>query len=161
ATVAAAKYLRTLSKLFNGDWHLALASYNGGPGRVQRAMKTTRIGDFWQLSAKPRALPRETREYVPMILAAIVIARNPSQYGFQFEAEDPSEYERVTLPRPVDLRRVAEWSGTTIDQIQSLNPELRRWTTPVKDSQYELKVPSGAGDIVLTRLAEAPPIDLA
>src|SRR5581483_11497705 len=81
ATVAAAKYLRTLFNLFDGDWHLALASYNGGPGRLQRAIK--RAGgfeDFWKLAEKPRLLPRETREYVPMILAAIVIARNPAQY---------------------------------------------------------------------------------
>ena len=86
ATVAAAKYLRTLGKLFGGDWHLALASYNGGPGRMQRAMKNAQLDDFWDLAAKPKLLPRETREYVPMILAAIVIARNPAQYGFEFEA---------------------------------------------------------------------------
>jgi peptidoglycan lytic transglycosylase D len=133
ATQAAAKYLHTLSNLFKGDWHLALASYNGGPGRMQRAMRAARIDDFWKLSDKPRLLPRETREYVPMILAAIVIARNPAQYGFEFEAEQAPTYERVTLPRPVDLRRVAEWTDTTIDQIQALNPELRRWTTPVGD----------------------------
>jgi membrane-bound lytic murein transglycosylase D len=161
ATVAAAKYLRTLSTIFKGDWHLALASYNGGPGRLQRAMKNAHIDDFWKLSEKPRVLPRETREYVPMILAAIVIARNPAQYGFEFESETSTSYERVTLPRPVDLRRVAEWTGSTIDMIQSLNPELRRWTTPVKDTRYELKVPSGKGDIVLTRLQEAPPTDVA
>src|SRR5207247_6368323 len=69
ATVAAAKYLRTLAKLFNGDWHLALASYNGGPGRLQRAMNKARLDDFWKLAEKPKVLPRETREYVPMILA--------------------------------------------------------------------------------------------
>jgi membrane-bound lytic murein transglycosylase D len=161
ATVAAAKYLRTLSSLFNGDWHLALASYNGGPGRMQRAIKTAHLDDFWQLAERPRILPRETREYVPMILAAIVIARNPAQYGFDFEPESAPAYERVTLPRPVDLRRVAEWTATSIDQIQLLNPELRRWTTPVRDTQYELKVPSGTGDIVLARLEESPSADLA
>jgi membrane-bound lytic murein transglycosylase D len=110
ATIAAAKYLRTLSTLFKGDWHLALASYNGGPGRMQRAMKTSRLDDFWALSAKPKLLPRETREYVPMILAAIVIARNPAQYGFEVVTEATQEFEKVTLPRPVDLRRVAEWT---------------------------------------------------
>src|SRR5262249_9654696 len=72
ATVAAAKYLHVLSDLFSGDWHLALASYNGGPGRLQRAMKTARLDDFWKLTEKSKILPRETREYVPMILAAIV-----------------------------------------------------------------------------------------
>ncbi len=77
ATLAAAKYLKTLSRMFDGDWHLALASYNGGPGRVQRAMKRYGRDDFWSLSSNPRWLPRETREYVPMILAAVIIARNP------------------------------------------------------------------------------------
>jgi peptidoglycan lytic transglycosylase D len=161
ATVAAAKYLRTLGKLFGGDWHLALASYNGGPGRMQRAMKNARLDDFWKLAAQPKLLPRETREYVPMILAAIVIARNPAQYGFEFETEEATDYEKVTLPRPVDLRRVAEWTDTSIDEIQALNPELRRWTTPVKDTKYQLKVPAGTGDVVKDRIAHTAAIDLA
>jgi membrane-bound lytic murein transglycosylase D len=161
ATVAAAKYLRTLSKIFGGDWHLALASYNGGPGRLQRAIKSNRLDSFWKLADKPRALPRETREYVPMILAAIVIARNPAQYGFDFETEPATEFDKVTLPRPVDLRRVAEWTDTTIDEIQALNPELRRWTTPMKDTQYALKVPAGKADILLARLGDTASADLA
>ena len=86
ATVAAAKYLKTLASLFSGNWHLALASYNGGPGRVQKAIKRVGVEDFWTLAENPNALPRETREYVPMILAAIIIARNPAQYGFELEA---------------------------------------------------------------------------
>jgi membrane-bound lytic murein transglycosylase D len=161
ATLAAAKYLRTLSKLFGGDWYMALASYNGGPGRLQRAVKTARIDDFWTLAQKPKLLPRETREYVPMILAAIVIARNPAQYGFDFEPESAVPFEKVTLPRPVDLRRVAEWTDTSIDEIQSLNPELRRWTTPVRDTNYELKVPAGTADVVSSKLADASAVDLA
>jgi membrane-bound lytic murein transglycosylase D len=161
ATVAAAKYLKTLATLFSGDWHLALASYNGGPGRLQRAIKRAGVDDFWALAAKPNLLPRETREYVPMILAAIVIARNPLQYGFEIEPEAPATYEEVTLFRPVDLRRIAEWAGTTIDEIQALNPELRRWTTPVKDAQYGLKVPAGTGDRVTARLQDAPTVELA
>lgn len=161
ATFAAAKYLNTLVRLFDGDWHLALASYNGGPGRLQRAIKASRLKDFWRLAEKPRLLPRETRDYVPMILAAIVIARNPTQYGFDFEPEPPHAYETVTLPRPVDLRRVAEWAGTTIDEVQALNPELRRWTTPVNDDAYPLKVPVGTAETVKARLDEAPANDLA
>jgi membrane-bound lytic murein transglycosylase D len=161
ATVAAAKYFRTLGNLFGGDWHLALASYNGGPGRLQRAIKRAGVGDFWTLAANQKFLPRETREYVPMILAAIVIARNPAQYGFDVEPEAPSMHETVRLSRPVDLRRVAEWADTTIDEIQTLNPELRRWTTPVRDTQYELKVPAGTSAQVATRLGDAPGIDLA
>jgi membrane-bound lytic murein transglycosylase D len=161
ATVAAAKYLHTLVKIFDGDWHLALASYNGGPGRLQKAIKRAGVEDFWRLADRPKMLPRETREYVPMILAAIVIARNPAQYGFDFEKEAPPAFDTVTLPRPVDLRRVAEWAGTTIDEIQSLNPELRRWTTPLKDAQYELKVPSGTALKIEARLSDAPVADLA
>ncbi len=161
ATVAAAKYLRTLGSIFNNDWHLALASYNGGPGRMQRAVKTARIDDFWALASQPKLLPRETREYVPMILAAIVIARNPEQYGFNFEAEDTPAFDKVVLPRPVDLRRVAEWTDTSIDEIQALNPELRRWTTPVRDKQYELKVPAGTADIVRDKIADSATTDLA
>jgi membrane-bound lytic murein transglycosylase D len=161
ATIAAAKYLRTLSKIFNGDWHLALASYNGGPGRMQRALKNARLDDFWALAAKPKLIPRETREYVPMILAAIVIARNPGQYGFDFEPDVPTAFDKVTLPRPVDLRRVAEWTDSSIDEIQALNPELRRWTTPVKDTKYQLKVPAGTAHIVNSRLTDAPPGDVA
>jgi membrane-bound lytic murein transglycosylase D len=159
ATAAAARYLKTLGNLFSGDWHLALASYNGGPGRLQRAIKRVGADDFWSLAEKPRALPRETREYVPMILAAIIIARNPAQYGFTFESQAPLAYDEITLPRPADLRRIAEWAGTTIDEIQSLNPELRRWTTPVRDDTYKLKVPSGTADDVLARMKEASPAD--
>ena len=161
ATVAAAKYLRTLSKIFGGDWHLALASYNGGPGRMQRALKTARVDNFWTLTENSKILPRETREYVPMILAAIVIARNPAQYGFDFESEDPVAFDKVTLPRPVDLRRIAEWTDSSIDEIQALNPELRRWTTPVRDTKYELKVPAGTAGMVAARMTNGPAADLA
>jgi len=161
ATIAAAKYLSMLGKLFDGDWHLALASYNGGPGRLQNAIKRGRKTDFWKLSEKSRLLPRETRDYVPMILAAIVIAKNPLQYGFEFESEPAHQYETVNLPRAVDLRRIAEWTNTTIDEIQALNPELRRWTTPVRDSAYALKVPSGTAEVVRTRLDEESTTDLA
>ena len=161
ATAAAARYLASLSRLFGGDWHLALASYNGGPGRLQRALKSARLDDFWKLADKPKLLPRETREYVPMILAAIVIARNPAEYGFDFEPEAPSAYDKVMLPRPVDLRRVAEWAGTSTEVIQALNPELRRWTTPVQNAGYELKVPAGTADVVRARLEASPSDDLA
>jgi membrane-bound lytic murein transglycosylase D len=160
ATVAAAKYLKTLHKMFNGDWHLVLAAYNGGLGRVQRAMKTARKDDFWSLADSSRFLPRETREYVPLILAAIVVAKNPAQYGFEYTAVEPIAYDKVAVPRAVDLRRVAEWTGTTIDEIQSLNPELRRWTTPVKYPEYEMKVPVGTADKLTSRLATAASSEL-
>ena len=159
ATAAAARYLSTLASMFDGDWHLVLASYNGGPGRVQRAMKRGNLTDFWKLSAKAALLPRETREYVPMILAAIVIARSPAEYGFEFGLEPAPSYDTVTLPRPVELARIAEWTETTIDAIQALNPELRRWTTPVKDRAYTLKVPAGSAEVVSARLEESASSD--
>jgi membrane-bound lytic murein transglycosylase D len=160
ATVAAAKYLKTLHRMFNGDWHLVLAAYNGGLGRLQRAMKVTRTDDFWTLSETPKYLPRETREYVPLILAAIIVAKSPAQYGFQYSPSETAAYEKVPVPRAVDLRRVAEWTGTTIDEIQALNPELRRWTTPVKYPNYEVKVPVGTAEKLTARLSGAPSSDL-
>jgi membrane-bound lytic murein transglycosylase D len=96
-----------------------------------------------------------------MILAAIVIARNPAQYGLSIDAVPTVEYARVKLPGPVDLRIVAEWTGSSIGEIQDLNPELRRWTTPVRYPDYELKVPNGTAALVQARLGELGPGDLA
>jgi len=159
ATIAAAKYLKVLHDLFDGDWHLVLAAYNGGLGRVQRAMRRSGHEDFWALSSNSRFLPRETREYVPLILAAIIVAKNPTQYGFNITAEAPITYETVRVPKAIDLRRAAEWTETSIDDIQQLNPELRRWTTPLK-TEYELKVPLGTAERFRTRLAAASPDEL-
>ncbi len=156
ATRAAAKYLKTLYGTF-GDWHLALASYNGGPGRVQSAIRRSGgVKDFWKLSASKRYLPRETRDYVPLILAAMIVARNPAQYGMDLEPAPlgTPAFEKVTLPVAVDLRRVAEWVGTPVQTIQDLNPELRRWTTPIRSKDYELKVPEGSAEVVRAKLAE-------
>src|SRR5262245_38644505 len=155
ATRAAAKYLKTLYGMFD-DWHLALASYNGGPGRVQRAMQRSGRSDFWSLAASSRYLPRETRDYVPLILAAVIIARNPSQYGMNIQPLDIPVVETVSLSTAVDLRRVAEWAGTSVETIQELNPELRRWTTPLRATEYELKVPQGTAAVVTERLAALP-----
>lgn len=159
ATVAAAKYLKTLHGMFD-DWHLALASYNGGPGRMQRAMKRSRTSDFWNLTTTTRYLPRETRDYVPMILAAIIIAKNPAQYGFDVVPHPSMPTETVTLPAGVDLRRVAEWASVAVDDIQRLNPELRRWTTPIREGNYALKVPQGTAAQIEQGLAASAPSQL-
>ena len=160
ATIAAAKYLKSLSRMFNGDWNLVLAAYNGGQGRVQRAVKRSGKDDFWELSESSRYLPKETREYVPLILAAIIVAKNPAQYGFDIVAHEPLSYDKVNVPRAIDLRRVAEWTGTSIDDIQALNPQLRRWTTPVKYPSFELKLPTGTGEQFQAKLANAGPADM-
>ena len=161
STRAAAKYLKSLHKMFGEDWHLALASYNGGPGRVQRAMKRAGREDFWSLSASSRFLPRETRDYVPLILAAIIVARNPGQYGMNVTPWEQPEFETVQVNGAVDIRRVAEWVDIPVQTIQELNPELRRWTTPVRATDYALKVPMGTADVVRERLASADPTELA
>jgi membrane-bound lytic murein transglycosylase D len=154
ATQAAAKYFKTLYNMFD-DWHLAMASYNGGPGRMQRAIKQSGRRDFWSLTATSRYLPRETRNYVPMILAAVIIAKNPVKYGFDVAALPLPAVETVDVPPAVDLRRIAEWAGLSVEEIQRLNPELRRWTTPIRGSDYALTVPEGSGAIIRTQLAAA------
>lgn len=155
ATRAAAQYLKSLNSMFDGDWNLAMASYNAGPGRLQRAVKKSKINDYWKLTETSKYLPKETRNYVPMIMAAVIIAKNPTQYGFAPGQNTPLVYDRVTVPDALDLRTVAEWTGATIEDLRDLNPELRRTTTPV--GSHELKVPLGTAPIVLTRLAEAGP----
>jgi membrane-bound lytic murein transglycosylase D len=161
STQAAVKYLKRLNAMFNGDWHLTLASYNSGPGTVWRAMRRRKTTGFWPLAEKRRVLPRETREYVPMVLAAMVIGRNPTQYGFTVTPAAPPAVDTVGVSRPVDLRRVAEWAGASVDDVQRLNPELRRWTTPVRGASFALKVPAGTGALVEQRMAALQPEDLS
>ena len=161
STVAAAKHLKMLAKMFNDDWHLVLAAYNGGQGRLQKAMKRAGTEDFWALTQTTKYLPKETREYVPLILGAMIIGRNPAQYGFELAAADAFSYEKVVIDRPIDLRRVAEWTGTSVDEIQTLNPELRRWTTPLRDPDYELRVPTGTSSLFRERLSASAGEELA
>lgn len=161
ATAAAARYLKLLNRMFRGDWMLTLASYNGGPGSVQKAVRQKGVADFWALAERGRYLPRETREYVPMVLAAMVVARNPTQYGFFVETAAPPVSDSVTLTGPVDLRRVAEWTAVSVEEIQRLNPELRRWTTPLRGESYRLRVPAGTTSLVEQRLSEATADQLA
>jgi membrane-bound lytic murein transglycosylase D len=153
ATRAAAKYLKALGRMFDGDWNLALASYNAGPGRVQRAIRQSGQRDFWRLTSSTRYLPRETRDYVPMIMAAILIARNPQLYGLEVGIVAPFAYERVSVPNALDLKILAEWSGVTVEELRALNPELRRTTTPL--GAHALKVPVGTAATIERQLASA------
>lgn len=124
-----------------GDWHLAIAAYNGGKGRVGRALQRTNTSDFWSLAAT-RTLPRETREFVPKILAAILIGTEPERYDFLIEEQPPFEYDEVTIDSMTDLQVIAEAAGTTLETIQELNPQLLRRTTP-RIPEYTLRVPAG------------------
>ena len=122
-----------------GDWHLAMASYNGGPGRVQRAMKRSRKDDFWKLTldhAIPAARDPRLRADDP---GRDHHRQEPRAVRLRHRCRTPpTPTENVTLPAAVDLRRVAEWAGVPVDEIQKLNPEFRRWTTPVREGSYTL-----------------------
>ena len=152
ATVAAARYLKTLNGMFDGDWHFAMASYNAGPGRLQGAVRRSKKTDYWAIITSTRYLPRETREYVPMVLAAIIIARNPELYGFTVDPATPLVYETVTIPDALALETIAEWAQVPIEQLRELNPALRRGVTPFKAS-YDLKVPVGVAVTVQAKVS--------
>ena len=155
ATVAACRYLKDLKEEF-GDWRLALAAYNAGPGRVRRAIARDGTNDYWQLD-----LPRETKNYVPLFMAAAVIAKDPQLFGFKPQAEEPPfTYEKVVLPADwpyVDLKAAAQLLGIERKVLHDLNPELRQDITPPGSrSSYTLRVPPGKGRILLDQYASLP-----
>jgi membrane-bound lytic murein transglycosylase D len=155
STRAAAHHLKDLYNQF-GDWYLAMAAYNSGPGTVQAAVKRTGYADFWELYRR-NVLPKETRNYVPIILAVTIMAKNPSQYGLdEVLMEHPSDYDTVTINYPVDLRLVAECVGSTSGELQDLNPSLLRLTTP-RVGKFELRLPAGTEDEYQTAIASIPP----
>ena len=140
STRAAAHHLKDLYNQF-GDWYLAMAAYNSGPGTVQSAVKRTGYADFWELYRR-NVLPRETRNYVPIILATTIMAKNPSQYGLQDVLPDPAlAYDTVKINYSVNLRLVAECVDSTLEDLQDLNPSLLRTTTP--KGRFELHLPKG------------------
>jgi membrane-bound lytic murein transglycosylase D len=142
ATRAAARNLKDLYKQF-GDWYLAMAAYNSGASTVQHAVERTGYADFWELYQRG-VLPKETRNYVPIILAETIMAKNPEHYGLQRVAPDPApQMDQVTINYPVDLRLVAECVDTSVSDLQELNPSLLRMTTP-KDQSFILNLPGGS-----------------
>ncbi len=155
ATRAAAKYLKDLYTLL-GDWNLALAGYNAGEYKVLRGISRYGTRDFWELARTRHAFRRETRNYVPMIHAAIVVAKAPEKYGFSVTPDPRLAYDIVAVAGPVDLRVVAECLATPIDDVRALNPELRRLATPATES-YSLRVPEGRGLQLSECLGAVPP----
>jgi membrane-bound lytic murein transglycosylase D len=155
STRAAAHHLKDLYNEF-GDWYLAMAAYNSGPGTVQSAVKRTGYADYWQLY-KRNVLPKETRNYVPIIVAVTIMAKNPEQYGLdKVVTEKPVPYDAVKIDYPVDLRLVAECVDASASTLQDLNPSLLRLTTP-KDREFELHLPVGTKDRYLTAITAIPP----
>jgi membrane-bound lytic murein transglycosylase D len=154
STRAAARHLRDLYAQF-GDWYLAMAAYNSGPGTVQAAVKRTGYADFWELYRR-NVLPKETRNYVPIILAVTIVTKNLSQYGFDdVSMDEPLTFDTVTINYPVDLRLVADCTDATQAQLQQLNPSLLRLTTP-KEGAFELHLPAGTKQQYQTAIAEIP-----
>jgi membrane-bound lytic murein transglycosylase D len=153
STRAAAHHLKDLYNQF-GDWYLAMAAYNSGPGRVQSAVKRTGYADFWELYRR-NVLPRETRNYVPIIVAVAIMAKNPSQYGLQTIVPDPPmTYDTVKINYPVDLRLVAECIDVPPSELQELNPSLLRMTTP--KSHFDLHLPVGTEQKYQAAIASIP-----
>ena len=154
ATRAAAKHLKDLHNEF-GDWYLAMAAYNSGPGNVQQAVKRTGYADFWELY-KRDVLPKETKNYVPIILAMTIMSKNPAQYGLtDVVPDDPEKYDLVSVDYPLDLRLAAECVDTPVEQLADLNPSLLRRTTP-KDQPFELRLPEGTKEKYLAAIAAIP-----
>jgi membrane-bound lytic murein transglycosylase D len=154
ATRAAARHLKDLYNQF-GDWYLAMAAYNSGPGNVQQAVKRTGYADFWELY-KRNVLPGETKNYVPIILAMTIISKNPARYGLDtVTPEPPLHYDVVKVNYPVDLRLVAECVDAPVDTLVELNPSLLRRTTP-KDQAYDLRIPAGSKEMYETAIASIP-----
>jgi peptidoglycan lytic transglycosylase D len=154
ATEAAAKYWKALYDIFH-DWYLSMAAYNSGEGRVLRAMNRTGDNNYWDL-CRAGALPRETCSYVPAVLAAMIIAKNPSHYGFDVEPQAPLQYSTVTLHRPIDIRKLAARARLDLVDLRKLNPALRGYITPAERDGFQLLVPQHSENTVSAVLGEVP-----
>lgn len=157
ATKAAAAHLADLYAEF-GSWYLAAAAYNGGPGRVSRSIERSGTNDFWTL-ARRRFLRRETRDYIPKLIAAALIAKQPEHYGFfDVETAQPIAYDVVQVPDATSLDVVADAAGVPVAQIAELNPQILRGVTP-PGQRYSLRVPAGTSHDFALRYAQVAPSD--
>lgn len=141
ATHAACQYLKDLYGMFD-SWTLALAAYNGGEGRVGRQIKRQNTTDFWTLK-----LHDQTRNYVPLFMGALMIAKDPEAFGFHVEPDPPLEYDWVATSKAIELKAVAQTLGCSLETMVDLNPELRRNVTPPDIKPYRFRVPKGKGEL--------------
>ena len=153
---AAAAYLKDLYGMF-GDWYLALAAYNAGEGKVSRSLAQTRKNDFWSL-ASTRSLRPETRNYVPAILAATLIAKQPEKFGFDVEPDQPVATDVVVIEGQTDLRILARLGDVDPETLRQLNPQLRRGVTP-PGAGTAVRVPTGLGTVIAEAYASLPASD--
>jgi membrane-bound lytic murein transglycosylase D len=154
ATRAAARHLRDLYGQF-GDWYLAMAAYNCGPGNVTKGVERTGYADFWELY-KRNVLPKETRNYVPIIVALTLIAKDAAHYGISVDPDAPTRVDIVKPGRPIDLRLVAETIDVDVETLRALNPVLLRMTTPA-ETEFELRLPQGTADRFFAEIVAIPP----
>lgn len=156
ATRAAARYLKDLYNQF-GSWYLAAAGYNTGEGRVRRAVARHNSTDFWELARNRRYFGRETRNYVPKYLAAMLIAKDPVRYGFMgMDFSEKVAYDKVAVDQPTDIKVIARAAGTTVEEIKRLNPGLLRWFTPPDYPGFEVKIPSGTKELYAANMEGIP-----
>lgn len=161
AVNAAVDYLADLYHQF-GDWYLAMAAYNAGPGRVNQAIAAGGSNDFWEISTGRSPFRAETRDYVPKYIAAAIIAKQPEKYGFHVRAHAPLRYDVATIHQQIDLQTVADASHATLEEIQDLNPELHAGLTP--PGTYSLHIPAGKGRTFareFKRVATEPHVEIA
>jgi membrane-bound lytic murein transglycosylase D len=153
ATRASAKYLKSLAARYNGNWELAMAAYNTGAGNIDRGISRAGTANFWVIYPY---IAQETRNYVPNILATILIAKNPEKYGFKgIRPEAPMAYDVVQVANATSLQLVAEATDSSVDHIRGLNPELRRDVTP-RGEAYNVRVPGGKGKQFYALLKRIP-----
>lgn len=153
ATRASAKYLKYLAARYRGDWELAMGAYNTGEGNIDRAISRAGTANFWAVYPY---IAQETRNYVPNILATILIAKNPEKYGFKGIRPEPAmAYDVVQVSNATSLQLVAQATDTSVDYIRSINPELRRDVTP-RGEAYNVRVPGGKGNQFYAILKRIP-----
>lgn len=157
STQAAAAELKSLYQQF-GDWYLALAAYDSGPGNVQRAIQQTGYADYWKLRSIHALLP-ETENYVPLFLATALIAKDPKAYGFAPGSAAPLKVDRIRAGGQLDLRLVAGIVGTPVDTLVRLNPALQGYETPPADPSFMLNLPAGTKGTFEREIALVPPQD--
>jgi membrane-bound lytic murein transglycosylase D len=156
ATRAAAAFLGDLHKQFDGDWYLAVASYNAGPGKLRTAIRKYKTRDFWEICHGSH-LRTETKNYVPKLLAVLMIAKQPEKYGFtDLEYQQPLEFETATLPTSTDLDVIARLCGVDYETIKKLNPELKRWSSPPTVKNYQVHLPAGSLELFSAQYAQLP-----
>jgi membrane-bound lytic murein transglycosylase D len=155
STQAAVRHLKDLYEMF-GDWYLAMAAYNCGPGAVQRAIEKTGYADFWTLF-RLHALPVDTENYVPVIIATALIAKDPKAYGFDIQPDPPLQTDEVRVSVPTDLRLAAQLIDRPVEELIRLNPGLLRWATPPNDPDFVLRLPAGTKETYEEAIALIPP----